>query len=607
MKDKLFLPIRLKILISLLLAVTTVVSLITFTMANLFHDDKKAYVNDLSSILAIGMAEECRSLMAGYSDRLRMYGRIMSEERLDPDGKSDLLRGFFEDFEDLIAITLYRNGEELASIYDQKALEVAGLAKEDLQDWRERNPIAQGEMEAEEVLLENATLSEEMPSFALTLTLPQGDETPLVVSSLLRLDRLQRLVARGTSFEISIFDENGKLLAHPNHKLVTRHAAIDPPKEIQQLQNSRSAAITLTVDGPEGTEFIASYAGVDVGDLVVSARIPKNVAYLAARDLVKTLVGIALVLLILSAIASLVGSRRITRPVERLSAAAKDIGRGRFDVQVEVGSNDEMGTLAGSFNQMATELQNREVALKEAQAQLVQSEKMAAFGQLGAGIAHEVKNPLAGILGCAQIALRKVEEAGLKKNLELIERETRRCKTIVENLLKFARKDKIRLEAVDLNQVVKDAIAIVNHQLELHKVKLHSDLVEDVPYIMGNANQLQQVLMNLMINAQQAMEGQAGSVAVSTRLTQRDRVEVKVSDTGPGIPEDMRQRIFEPFFTTKPGGKGTGLGLSVSYGIIKEHKGDIIVESQPGEGCTFVITIPIVKEASASEPDSRVA
>jgi signal transduction histidine kinase len=363
----------------------------------------------------------------------------------------------------------------------------------------------------------------------------------------------------------------------------------------------------MTVNGLDGTELIASYANVDIGDLVVSARIPKGVAYLAARDLVKTLIGIALMLLTLSAIASIVGSRRITRPVERLGAAAREIGKGRFDVQVQVGSNDEMGMLAGSFNQMASELQDREVALKEAQAQLVQSEKMAAFGQLGAGIAHEVKNPLAGILGCAQIALRKVEESSLKKNLELIEKETRRCKTIVENLLKFARKDKVRLEAVDMNQVVKDAVAIVNHQLELHKVKLSCKLIEDVPYIMGNSNQLQQVLMNLMINAQQAMEGQAGSIAVSTRMAQDDRIEVKVSDTGPGIPEEMWQRIFEPFFTTKPGGKGTGLGLSVSYGIIKEHKGDIHVESRVGEGCTFVITIPIVKEKGTFEPDARVA
>jgi signal transduction histidine kinase len=135
-------------------------------------------------------------------------------------------------------------------------------------------------------------------------------------------------------------------------------------------------------------------------------------------------------------------------------------------------------------------------------------------------------------------------------------------------------------------------VAIVNHQLELNKVKLHKELAQDLPPVNANANQLQQVLMNLIINAQQAMEGTAGNIAVSTRRAAAGGVEIAISDDGPGMTDDVKRKLFEPFFTTKPGGKGTGLGLSVSFGIIEDHDGEISVESSPGNGSTFTIRFP---------------
>jgi signal transduction histidine kinase len=181
----------------------------------------------------------------------------------------------------------------------------------------------------------------------------------------------------------------------------------------------------------------------------------------------------------------------------------------------------------------------------------------------------------------------------------MIEKESKRCKMIIENLLKFARQEKALMGPVDVNQVVQDAVAIVNHQLELNRVTVHLDLQETLPQIEGNANQLQQVLMNLMINAQQAMEGAPGSVTVSSVRLPSGNVEIRVVDTGPGMSEEVRRKLFEPFYTTKPAGKGTGLGLSVSYGIIEEHKGSIAVDSRPGAGATFIIELPAIPEQIA--------
>lgn len=261
---------------------------------------------------------------------------------------------------------------------------------------------------------------------------------------------------------------------------------------------------------------------------------------------------------------------------------------------MESSSRDEISDLSLSFNQMATELDSREKALKGAQAALVQSEKMAAFGQLGAGIAHEIKNPLAGILGLTQLSLRRAaKDDPVYKNLSIIEKETNRCTSIIQNLLKFARQEKVAFEPVNINQVAKDASAIVEHQLEMHKVKLQKNFAPSLPMISGNANQIQQVLLNLMINAQQAMGGSPGEVTVTTLSLDSSHVQVQISDNGPGIPEDIQAKIFEPFFTTKEVGKGTGLGLSVSYGIIKEHKGEIKVESSPETGTTFTIEFPL--------------
>jgi C4-dicarboxylate-specific signal transduction histidine kinase len=242
---------------------------------------------------------------------------------------------------------------------------------------------------------------------------------------------------------------------------------------------------------------------------------------------------------------------------------------------------------------MVFELNERESALQSAQDALIQSEKMSAFGQLGAGIAHEVKNPLAGILGMAQLSLRKVDkESNLETNLKVIEKETRRCKKIIDNLMKFARQEKVDFSKICLNNVVEETTAIVAHQMSINNVKVELDLTDDDTDIEGNSNQIQQVIMNLMINAQQALNGDSdGKILIRTEH-QAGNIRIEIVDNGPGIPEHVVSKVFEPFFTTKATGKGTGLGLSVSYGIIKDHNGELQVKSAEGNGSTFTITIP---------------
>jgi len=251
------------------------------------------------------------------------------------------------------------------------------------------------------------------------------------------------------------------------------------------------------------------------------------------------------------------------------------------------------------------ELENALKNLKETQAQLIQAGKMAAIGELAAGVAHELNNPLGGILGYCQFALEKITKRPLKEltgedistysqYLKDIEEQSKKCKAIIQSLLKFSRASvKQDFQPTDVNSILRETFVFVKHQLEKHKVRLEQVLCTSLPPVAGHASQLQQVFTNLILNAIQSMPD-GGKLTVLTKVSEDKRsLEISFADTGEGISEENLSKIFEPFFTTKKVGQGTGLGLSVSYGIIKDHKGEIIAESGVGKGTTFIVTVPV--------------
>jgi two-component system, NtrC family, sensor kinase len=325
----------------------------------------------------------------------------------------------------------------------------------------------------------------------------------------------------------------------------------------------------------------------------------------------------------------------VTKPITALVEVTDQVSRGDLSRRVEVKRHDEIGHLAETFNNMIASLQqsrdeietyNRNLEqkiiertrqLEDTQAQLVQSEKMSAIGQLAAGVAHELNNPLGGILGYAQFTLEKLQKNVPEKTtakeiqsyiryLTDIETQSRRCKTIVQNLLRFSRSSRtVDFEELDVNRAIEDTVTFVEHQLHLNQIELQVHLATDLPRIQGNTGQLQQVFTNLIINAMHASPANS-AITVTSRYSRAigefaGAVEVLVVDHGSGIKEEHLKRIFEPFFTTKDIGKGTGLGLSVSYGIIKDHGGEITVTSTPGEGSVFTVVLPVQKVEPTSD------
>lgn len=238
--------------------------------------------------------------------------------------------------------------------------------------------------------------------------------------------------------------------------------------------------------------------------------------------------------------------------------------------------------------------------LKAKQAELIQSEKLAALGRLAGGVAHELKNPLTGIVGNAELMLRRLDK---DKNhnecihvLETVKKEGNRCQDLAKNLLQFSRQKKGKMKLASVNQILEDALKILSYHLYQAgaPIKLVKNLAPGLPMVLADADQIEQVIVNLVINSRDAMP--KGGTLTLTTSRRNGKVAIDISDTGIGIPDDLKSRIFEPLFTTKAEGKGTGLGLSVSRDIIQNHNGEIYFKSKPGEGTTFTIVLPAYED-----------
>jgi two-component system NtrC family sensor kinase len=352
------------------------------------------------------------------------------------------------------------------------------------------------------------------------------------------------------------------------------------------------------------------------------------------RKLGNSTLGIAGVSLTFIVIASLsVGffvHRLVYLPLRDLESGAQRLSTGNLDQPIPVRSADEFGKLASLFNGMTDALRNsraelrdwaytleqkverRTQELRRAQAETMRGEKLASVGLLASGVAHELNNPLTGILTFSHLVRQKMPDKSLDaEDMDLVIRETKRCAAIIKRLLDFAREKQPEKKFTDLNQVIEDTVRIVQRPANLRNIEMTLDLDRTLEPIWIDADQIKQVIMNMLVNAQHAVE-EKGSITVRTCRSPDPRalaqaaepvpmVAISIVDTGCGIPEENLRRIFDPFFTSKDVGKGTGLGLSVSHGIVEAHGGLIEVESKVGDGSTFRVFLPLTPPSAGPE------
>ncbi len=308
--------------------------------------------------------------------------------------------------------------------------------------------------------------------------------------------------------------------------------------------------------------------------------------------------GIAVAGMIIALIVSNFLAKGVLQPIKRLIYASHQWASGNLDYRVKTIAKDEIAELTDTFNLMASSLKERDERLKEyTQQQIMKSERLATLGQLAAGVAHEINNPLGAILMYSHLFLEEMgPEDGHRKNLEKVVAEATRCKNIVRGLLDFARQSEPNVEEANANDILKRTLSLVQNQALFQNIKVSWVLSSSLPRTMMDSGQIQQVFTNIILNAAEAMTGE-GELTIASRVTADGKsIEIEITDTGCGIPRENIEKVFDPFFTTKEVGRGTGLGLAVSYGIIARHKGTIEVKSEPGKGTTFIVRLPLGME-----------
>ncbi len=357
---------------------------------------------------------------------------------------------------------------------------------------------------------------------------------------------------------------------------------------------------------------------IGVLDMVVSLN---HMADLAHAHHVDVITSTTVMLIILSFGHYFLTRKYICNPIEELLDQTQALSKGELSARVKNLPNDELGELGQSFNTMAENLAQAQIELKEwgstlehkveertaemqeMQDQLLRSTKLASMGELVAGVAHEINNPLTGILMFASLSAKTPDlPQQVKDNLDLIVSETGRCAKIVRGLLEFARESIPEKRPDSINRVIEQTLELVSQQAIFQDVDISCRCAEQLPDLEIDADQLQQVFFNMFINAGQAMPN-GGALTITTRLLEAEKaIEIVVEDTGTGISRENLERIFDPFFSTKSQ-KGFGLGLSVSYGIIRNHGGQVDVQSVEGEGTTFTILLPV--EGDLNNPEAK--
>jgi two-component system NtrC family sensor kinase len=321
------------------------------------------------------------------------------------------------------------------------------------------------------------------------------------------------------------------------------------------------------------------------------------------RQAVFTFLTITIIGAIISMAAAYFIAQKILIPIGELVNASKEITQGNLDARVDIETNDELQYLGDSFNAMALALQKRDDQLKEfATQKIMESERLALIGQLSANVAHELNNPLQGIVTYSHLLLEDEESRSTtKESIVKIVGQANRCRDIIRGLLDFSRQRKPDKTLSNINSVLGECVSLLENQALFHNIQITENYEADLPMLVCDPSQIERVFLNLIINAAEAMDDY-GDLKLATRYIESDEmIEIEISDTGHGIhPEDM-EKIFDPFFTTKDVGHGTGLGLAISYGIVKAHQGNIFVSSELEKGTSFFIRLPLKTSLNGSE------
>jgi signal transduction histidine kinase len=635
--------VSLKILLTLLFVAVVPIAVSGVTAVVLARDAVTVAASDKLETEARHLAELSETTILGSLEDLRQASNL-GLHALTPNEITGALWVIYrgDTARSAVALVDGATGESVVSpVFQETVGTEPGLAEHEafprtaVDAFAQHIPLAEALAAGKAIGVPYADPARGTPLIALAVRVPgpkdkNGEEKPWVVAAELSLKDLNQRFEEAKDERLTAYlvDLEGHAVCHTRREAALNRLDLSRARGPRLLADPRAPASgVLSADDNLDPNLVAyarasrlaSPTGSTWGVIVERDRAEA----LAAVDALSTRTGFWVgTALILALIAGIVLARGIARPIEILTGIVRRFGKGEGKGETaalrapKLGS-DEIGILALSFNKMADEIDDytaqlrgfneelqkkvddRTKELKDAQNQLINSQKMAAVGELGAGVAHEINNPLAGVLGSAQLALLRLdkEETRVRPHLQDIEKEALRIKDIVDSLLKLSQAQGAQtLGTVDVNTAVEGALALLARPIIAQRIQVKKELGRELPKIKGRAADLQQVVMQLLTNAKDAMPD-GGTLTIKTETIDGRLVKISIEDTGEGIGEAFRERIFEPFFTTRASKGHKGMGLAIVHRVVEEHQGRINVESAPGKGASFRLTFPASREA----------
>jgi len=374
-------------------------------------------------------------------------------------------------------------------------------------------------------------------------------------------------------------------------------------EELAALAEGRRWLGRCRIDGRPffvASEPLRGVSGEIIGTIHVG--IPESVHGSLRRNAVLVLFGVTLAGMLVAVAISFVLAAGILRPVRKLSEAVSQVSKGNLDYRLRIGSRGPLSMLAEAFNRMADSIKERDELIKRDAQEVMEARRLATLGQLAAGVAHEINNPLGGITVYAHLLLEDLPpDHPTVGNVQKIVREADRCKKIVKGLLDYSRQSGLQKERTSINTVLEAAAGLAAQQPAFANVTINTRLADNLPDIEIDVSQVEEVFTNILQNAAEAMKD-GGEITIETSLSDDgSRVVTRIADSGPGIPADQLDHVFDPFFTSKETGHGTGLGLSISFGIVENHGGTIRAGNAPGGGAEFTVELPVTASRKEAE------
>lgn len=562
------------------------VGVIVTLAVKLIEKDKTTYIYDLNSSVANTISQQINQILESKKEIIEEFIYFYTASK----NKNTLEKRFYESNDDLISLSIWRlsedsNSKEIKSITLEKEFfnttSYEEGVKEALDNIRGVYPLNLSDLNVRQSAIINNTFSKNFPVSSVAFYSKYFSNVILVGDFSGSL--LKGIFSQSDIYSIYLVNTKGDIIAHQDSELLQDRINMSKVKIVQQIKEQKNTLGVMEYKSIDEEAMLGAYALLDSWNSGVIIEVPKKMAFIGAKNLIKSLLTIVVIISAVAFILIIIFSRTLSNPIIKLSDATKEIAKGKFAIKIKPSTSDEIGNLAKDFNTMTNKLD-------DLTKQLIQSTKMASIGSMARSIGHEFGNVLGAIIGHADLILMDEPDENVSKSVQIIIDGAERASMIVQNLKGISKSEEKVLKEEQILSCLESAVLLAEPEYKKKGLYIAKDANEDFT-VNIDQRQVSQVFLNMMINASHAMK-RGGKMHISVYRNDKF-VSIDFKDTGCGIPEENLEKIFEPLFTTK-GDSGTGLGLAVSKEIIEGHDGSLNVSSVVGEGTTFVIQLPIM-------------